>query len=164
MPEPFFGLFFKYRKFDFATEFLRNGSTTIQSFVYQFVENFKLLYENVKIFHNFHCVRSYSCPNWPRCHVVYTRHWHLKGWYKLVKLLHQFSIHFLGNTNSSSFKRLLLLLLKIWIIITKIKESSKNFLTWLKFCTLVSLDVFFTSFWVFHQSEAKTFGKIVGFG
>ena len=25
-----------------------------------------------KYFHNFHCVRSYSCPKWPRCHVVYT--------------------------------------------------------------------------------------------
>ena len=31
MPEPFFGK--KYRKFDFVTQFLRNGSTKIQGFV-----------------------------------------------------------------------------------------------------------------------------------
>ena len=42
----FFGAFFKYRKFDFVTQFLRNGSTKMQSFVYHFVENFKLLQEN----------------------------------------------------------------------------------------------------------------------
>ena len=28
-----------------------------------------------KTFHNF---RSYSYPKWPRCHVEYTRHWHLR--------------------------------------------------------------------------------------
>ena len=41
----FLGFLKKYRKFDFVTQFLRNGSTKIQSFVYHFVENFKLLYE-----------------------------------------------------------------------------------------------------------------------
>ena len=46
----FLGFFFKYRKFDFVTQFLKNGSTKIQSFVYHFVENFKLLHDNVKIF------------------------------------------------------------------------------------------------------------------
>ena len=47
----FFGLLLKqYRKFDFVTQFLRNGSTKIQSFVSHFVENFKLLHENVKIY------------------------------------------------------------------------------------------------------------------
>ena len=46
----FFWAFFLYRKFDFVTQFLRNGSTKIQSFVYHFVENFKLLHENVKVF------------------------------------------------------------------------------------------------------------------
>ena len=30
-----------------------NGSTKIQSFVYHFVENFKLLHENVNFFRNF---------------------------------------------------------------------------------------------------------------
>ena len=50
----FFGQFiFKYRKFDFVTQFLRNGSTKIQSLVYHFVENLKLFYENVKIFSQF---------------------------------------------------------------------------------------------------------------
>ena len=44
----FWALFFNYRKFDFVTQFLRNESTKIQSFVYHFVENFKLLHENVK--------------------------------------------------------------------------------------------------------------------
>ena len=39
----------KYRKFDFVTQFLRTGSTKIQGFVCHFVENFKLLRENVKI-------------------------------------------------------------------------------------------------------------------
>ena len=39
----FFGLFLKkYRKFEFVTQFLRNGSTKIQSFVYHFVANFIL--------------------------------------------------------------------------------------------------------------------------
>ena len=46
----FLGFFFKHRKFDFVTQFLRNGSNKMQSFVYNFVENFKLFYENVKIF------------------------------------------------------------------------------------------------------------------
>ena len=42
----FFGLFKKkISKVDFVTQFLRTGSTKIQSFV---VENFKLLRENVK--------------------------------------------------------------------------------------------------------------------
>ena len=30
------------------TQFLRNGSTKLQSFVYHFVGNFKLLHDNVK--------------------------------------------------------------------------------------------------------------------
>ena len=46
--EPFFYLFFKYRKFDIVTQFLRNGSTELQSVVYHFVRNFNLLHENVK--------------------------------------------------------------------------------------------------------------------
>ena len=46
----FWAFFLKYRKFDFVTQFLRNGSTKIQSFVYHFVENFKLLHEKVKMF------------------------------------------------------------------------------------------------------------------
>ena len=44
----FWALFFNYRKFNFVTQFLRNESTKIQSFVYHFVENFKFLHENVK--------------------------------------------------------------------------------------------------------------------
>ena len=47
----FLGFFKKiYQKFDFVTQFLRNGSTKTHSFVYHFVENFKLLHENVKRF------------------------------------------------------------------------------------------------------------------
>ena len=56
----FWAFFEKYRKFErnFVTQFFRNGSTKTQSFVYYFVENFKLLHENVKVFSIF----SQICP------------------------------------------------------------------------------------------------------
>ena len=38
----FWGFFKKYRKFDCVTQFFRNGSTKIQSFVYHFVASFIL--------------------------------------------------------------------------------------------------------------------------
>ena len=75
----FLGFFFKYGKFDFVTQFLRNGSTKIQSFVYHFVEYLKLLYQNIKTFSLVFTVQSYSWPKWPRYHVVYTRHIGTKG-------------------------------------------------------------------------------------
>ena len=37
-------------QFNFVTHFLRNGSTKLQSFVYHFVGNFKLLLKYVKDF------------------------------------------------------------------------------------------------------------------
>ena len=50
----FFGLFFKkYQKFDFVTQFLRNGSTKLQSFVYHFVANFILFQKILRDFSRF---------------------------------------------------------------------------------------------------------------
>ena len=59
-------VFSKNWKFDFITPFLRNGLIMVlQSYFnfVHFVENFKILHENVKTFYNFHCARSYAVQN-----------------------------------------------------------------------------------------------------
>ena len=80
LSEPFLGLFFKkYRKFDFVTQFLRNGSTKIQSFVYHFVANFILFQKTRDVFHDFASGRRYGACKPPLPNDQYICHRQLKG-------------------------------------------------------------------------------------
>ena len=56
--------FQKYLKLDFVTQFLRNGSTELQIFVYKFLGNFKL-HENVRFLIIFTVLHEFSCPKRP---------------------------------------------------------------------------------------------------
>ena len=69
------GLLVRFTFKDIENLTLRNGSNELKSFVLPFCMKLQALTR--KSVHNFHCVRSYSCSNWPRCHVGYTRHWGL---------------------------------------------------------------------------------------
>ena len=48
--------------FTLQRNFSRMNQPKYEVFEYHFVRNLKILYENVENVHNFHCVRSYSCP------------------------------------------------------------------------------------------------------
>ena len=52
----------------------------ITKFRMPFCRKFQALTRKIQNLFIIFSVRSYSCPKWPRCHRVYTRHWHLMGY------------------------------------------------------------------------------------